>query len=84
MIQCNQDKGKEVKIMGKTEEKTLSAVLGALFGTIICWFISAGFIYWGWTVLAPHLNAPLFTYWEVFAIRMAVSSLMTIFWQRKV
>lgn len=70
--------------MEKREEaKRLAAILGEITGIIIRWFITAGFIYWGWTVLAPHLNAPLLTYWEVFAIRMAVSSLMTIFWQRK-
>ena len=84
MIQCNQDKGKEVKIMENKEDKRLAEVLGELTGTIINWFLTAGFIYWGWTVLAPHLNAPLFTYWEVFAIRMALSSLVAILWQRKI
>lgn len=65
------------------KEKTLTVLLGDLVGVIIKWFITAGFIYWGWTVLAPHLNAPLFTYWEVFAIRMAFSNVMALFWQRK-
>ena len=83
MIQCNQDKGKEVKIMERKEEKRLAVVLGEFTGQVISCFITVGFIYWGWTVLAPHLNAPLFTYWEVFAIRMAVSSVMAIFWQKK-
>ena len=82
MIQCNQDKGKEVKIM-ENKEKSLAVVLGEFTGVVLSWFITAGFIYWGWTVVAPHLNAPLFTYWEVFAIRMAVSSLMAIFWQKR-
>ena len=70
--------------MEKKEEKTLVVLLGEFVGQIIKWLITAGFIYWGWTVLAPHLNAPLFTYWEVFAIRMAFSSVMVIFWQRGV
>lgn len=29
-----------------------------LFSTIIIWFISAGFIMWGWNTLAPHINCP--------------------------
>lgn len=84
MIQCNQDKGKEVETMENKEEKKVPELLGDLIGTILNWFLTAGFIYWGWTVVAPHLNAPMFTYWEVFAIRMALFSLMTIIWQRKV
>jgi hypothetical protein len=70
--------------MENREDKRLAEVLGELTGTIINWFLTAGFIYWGWTIVAPHLNAPLFTYWEVFAIRMALSSLVAILWQRKI
>ena len=70
--------------MEKKEEKRLAEVLGEVVGTIIHWFLTAYFIYWGWTVVAPHLNAPLFTYWEVFAIRMALSSLVLILYQRKI
>ncbi len=70
--------------MENKEEKRLAVVLGEFTGVVLSWFITTGFIYWGWTVLAPHLNAPLFTYWEMFAIRMAVSCVMKICWQRKV
>lgn len=54
-----------------------------LFSTIIVWFISAGFIMWGWNTLAPHINCPLFTYWEIFAMRMGLSFFMSIIWQKK-
>jgi hypothetical protein len=42
------------------------------------WFISSLFIWWGWSVLAPHLNAPMFNYWEIFAIRMMFSCSINI------
>lgn len=41
--------------------------------SIVYWFISSAFIMWGWNTLAPHINCPLFSYWEIFAIRMGVS-----------
>ena len=37
-------------------------------GTILGWCICAALLMWGWGVVAPHLNAPLFSYWECFAI----------------
>lgn len=46
------------------------------------YFISALFMWWGWSVLAPHLNCPIFSYMEVFAIRMMFSWVMYIFWQK--
>ena len=66
------------------KNKKLSAEnLGTLFGYVILWFISAAFIMWGWNTLAPHLNAPTFGYWEIFAMRMGLSSVMSILWQHK-
>lgn len=53
---------------------------GAFISDILSWFITAGFIMWGWNVFASHFNLPTFTYWEVFAMRMAFSSIMKIFW----
>ena len=53
--------------------------IGKIVGKGIGWFLSAGLIYWGWTVIAPHLNAPEFTYWEIFAIRMALGSIIAMF-----
>jgi hypothetical protein len=64
------------------EDNTTTKNLATIFVRICVYFISALFIWWGWNVLAPHLNAPLFNYWEVFAMRMALSSIVGIFWQK--
>ena len=50
---------------------------------VIIWFISAGFMMWGWNTVAPHLNAPTFNYWEIFSIRMMLSSIVGIFNKNK-
>ena len=67
----------------KKKNENLAETLGTLVGTIGAWLISAGFIMCGWNVVAPHLNAPLFSYWEVFAIRMGLSCLMKIILQKE-
>lgn len=54
-----------------------------IIARICTWFLSTAFILWGWNVLAPHLNAPLFGYWEIFAMRMAFSSICNIVHQKK-
>jgi hypothetical protein len=56
--------------------------LGALFARWCLWFISAAFILWGWNTIAPYLNAPTFGYWEIFAMRMGLTHVMAILWQR--
>lgn len=61
---------------------SIAGMLGTLVGAIIKWFLSAFFIYWGYGILAERFNLPQFTYMEVFAIRMAASSIMNIFWSR--
>ena len=53
-----------------------------ILGTVGGWFLSAAFIMWGWNVIAPHLNAPLFNYWEIFAMRMALTYITSILWQK--
>ena len=50
-----------------------------LIANVIGWFISSAFIMWGWNTLAPHINCPLFSYWEIFAMRMALSHIIAIF-----
>lgn len=60
--------------MNKTAEK-----IGYLIGIIALYFASAGFLMWGWNTVAPHLNAPTFTYWETFAIYMGLDALADIF-----
>lgn len=60
--------------MNKTAEK-----IGYLIGIIALCFAGAGFLMWGWNTIAPHLNAPTFTYWETFAIYMGLDALAGIF-----
>lgn len=64
-----------------SKEMTAGQALGTIVGKIAVWFISAAFIWWGWNVFAWHFNLPQFGYMEVFAMRMALSQLMVIFWQ---
>ena len=64
------------------KKATVKICLSAWVGKVAFWFISAAFIMWGWNTVAPHLNAPLFNYWEIFAIRMALSHIMYILWCR--
>lgn len=63
------------------EKMTTAQVLGTIVGKIAVWFISAAFIWWGWNIFAWHFNLPQLGYMEVFAMRMALSQLMMIFWQ---
>ena len=48
-------------------------------GIILNWFVSTAFILWGWNVLAWHFNLPQFGYWEMFAMRMALSAIADMF-----
>ena len=63
------------------EKMTTAQALGTIVGKLAVWFISAAFIWWGWNIFAWHFNLPQFEYMEVFAMRMALSQLMMIFWQ---
>ena len=64
----------------KTDKiKIISEKIGTFIGKVIAWFISAGFLYLAWGIIAPHLNLPILTYWEVFIIRMAIGSLVAMF-----
>lgn len=56
--------------------KTNLEMLGRAIGAYCAVLLSALFIYWGWGVLAPHLNAPEFTYWEIAGIRFAVGTII--------
>lgn len=64
------------------KDNTITESLAKIFVKICVYFISALFIWWGWNVLAPHLNAPLFGYWEIFAMRMALTHIAFILWQK--
>lgn len=59
--------------------KSIAFNIGYLTGTIAYRFIAAGFLMWGWNTIAPHLNAPTFSYWETFAIYMGLNALAKVF-----
>ena len=61
---------------------TAAEKVAIIIVTVMHWFFSALMIWWGWSVLAPHLNAPIFTYWQIFAMRMALTYIMQIVWQK--
>ena len=63
------------------EKMTIAQALGTIASKIAVSFTSAAFIWWGWNIFAWHFNLPQFGYMEVFAMRMALSQLMVIFWQ---
>jgi hypothetical protein len=60
----------------KNNVAKVSEALGRAIGSFGGVLLSALFIYWGWGVLAPHLNAPEFTYWEIAGIRFAVGTII--------
>ena len=57
---------------------TAVQVFGTIVGQIASWFITAAFIWWGWNIFAWHFNLLQFEYMEVFAMRMALASIMVI------
>lgn len=61
---------------------TAAQVLGTVVGKIATWFITAAFIWWGWNIFAGHFSLPQFEYMEVFAMRMALTFIMQILWQK--
>ena len=62
--------------------ENIKEIIAELIAKITHHFVTAFFIMWGWNTLAPHINAPTFTFLEVFAMRMGFSYLMAIVWQR--
>lgn len=59
--------------------KDIAFKIGYFTGTIAYRLIAAGFLMWGWNTIAPHLNAPTFSYWETFAIYMGLNALAKVF-----
>lgn len=66
----------DITITNKKQETVDN--ISNIIARVCTWFLSSAFILWGWNVLAPHLKAPLFGYWEIFAMRMAFSSIFSI------
>lgn len=81
MIYYRYNKGKEVNTMNFKKMNAVQ-VFGTVAGRVAVWFISAVFIWWGWNIFARHFNLPQFEYMEVFAMRMALTYIMKIFWQK--
>ena len=67
--------------MTDNEKKELDSLANSL-AVIADSFITSAFIMWGWNILASHFNAPSFSYWEVFIMRIGVANFMKIFCQR--
>ena len=61
---------------------TMKQAFSTIVGRVALWFASAAFIWWGWNTFAWHFNLPQFEYMEVFAMRMALTYIMKIFWQK--
>ena len=64
------------------KNKSVGQIIGTILGQVAAWFLSAVFIWWGWNIFAGHFNLPQFEYMEVFAMRMALTFIMKILWQK--
>ena len=64
------------------KNRTAAQIMGTLIGQVAVWFLSALFIWWGWNIFAGHFGLPQFEYMEVFAMRMALTFIMKILWQK--
>lgn len=58
--------------------ETLKEKLTDLISAFVVACVSTGFLMWGWNTVAPHLNAPTFGYWEIFAMRMGLIQIKNI------
>lgn len=65
-----------------SKKMTAGQACGTIAVQVARWFITAAFVWWGWNIFAWHFNLPQFEYMEVFAMRMALSCIMKVFWQR--
>ena len=54
-----------------TEKKSVSDSIVELLATVLVLFLEALCIFGAWSILAPHLNAPLFTYWQTMLFLLA-------------
>lgn len=68
--------------MNEFKNMTAAQVFGTVVSKIATWFITAAFIWWGWNIFAWHFNLPQFEYMEIFAMRMALTAIMRILWQK--
>lgn len=64
------------------KKMSVGTAIGTIISTVGKWFATAALIWWGWNIFAWHFDLPQFEYMEIFAMRMALTSVMKIFWQR--
>lgn len=72
-------KGKVEKMNTNTNVEKTAELLGKLVGKIIVLFLHTAFIMWGWNIIAPLLGAPVFGYWQIFAMKLAFSVIIKMF-----
>ena len=64
------------------KKMSTGAAISKILYTVGKWFATAALIWWGWNIFAWHFDLPQFKYMEIFAMRMALTCIMKIFWQR--
>ena len=64
------------------KKMSTGAAIGKILYIVGKWFATAALIWWGWNIFAWHFDLPQFEYMEIFAMRMALTCIMKIFWQR--
>lgn len=55
----------------KNEKKSVSDSIIELSATVAVLFLEALCVFGAWSILAPHFNAPLFTYWQTMLFLLA-------------
>lgn len=64
--------------VNKTEKTTMELLKDLIVSLILIFFLPLC-MRWGWNVLAPHLNAPVFGYWEMMGIRLGLCAITSTF-----
>ena len=68
-----------IKVKNNGDKMVWSIALGSIAGL----FIAPLILLWAWGVVAPHLNAPLFGYWEMFAIHLGLHTIGLALFKQK-
>lgn len=64
------------------KKMSTGAAIGKILYAVGKWFATAALIWWGWNIFAWHFDLPQFEYMEIFAMRMALTCITKILWQR--
>ena len=57
--------------MFMSDREKMASALSEIFAYVYLILLRGLFAYSAWNILAPHLNAPLFTFWEATLIVLA-------------